>query len=280
MATPSIKNLKYLLALKQHLHFSKAANTCFVSQSTLSAGISKLEQDLNIKLVARTNKSVLFTAVGEEVVKYAQKVIFSMQDLVAIANANFLESTIKIGVIPTISAYLLPKFVAKIKKKYPKLKLIIIEDTSQNLLLKVKQLKLDFAIFAFPFEQHKNIVQAPIFQDDLYLVKHQNTQNDDLLLLEQGHCLRGHILDNININKSKISKYACSSLETLTTMIDMEIGMSFLPKIAIDSGILDKYPTLVIDKNYKKLAREIGIIYRKNNPNQADILALSLLLSA
>lgn len=78
-----------------------------------------------------------------------------MQDLVAIANLNFFESTITIGVIPTISAYLLPKFVSKIKEKYPKLKIIVIEDTSQNLLLKVEQLKLDFAIFAFPFEEKK-----------------------------------------------------------------------------------------------------------------------------
>ncbi len=101
---------------------------------------------------------MLFTPLGEKVVKYAEKVLFSMQDLVAIANQNFLESIIKIGVIPTISAYLLPKFIAKVKEKYPKLKLVIIEDTSPNLLLKIEQLKLDFAIFAFPFAEKENIV--------------------------------------------------------------------------------------------------------------------------
>ncbi|WP_225879749.1 LysR family transcriptional regulator [Abyssogena phaseoliformis symbiont] len=106
--TPLLKNLKYLLALKQYLYFSKAAKTCFVSQSTLSAGINKLEQDLNVKLVERTNKSVLFTLLGEKVAKYGEKVIFSMQDLVVIANLSFFESTI------TISAYLLPNFVARI----------------------------------------------------------------------------------------------------------------------------------------------------------------------
>ncbi|MDC9715521.1 MAG: LysR family transcriptional regulator [Gammaproteobacteria bacterium] len=278
MTTPSIKNLNYLLALRQHLHFSKAAKACFVSQSTLSAGINKLEQDLNIKLVERTNKSVVFTPLGEKVVKYGEKVIFSMQDLVAVTNLDFFESTITVGVIPTISAYLLPKFVAKIKQKHPKLKLIIIEDTSQNLLLKVEQLKLDFAIFAFPFEEKTNIIQTPIFKDDLVLVKHKNTQNNDLLLLEQGHCLRSHILDNSRIDKTKVSQYACTSLETLVTMIDMEIGVSFLPKIAINSGILDKYPMLIIDKNQANLSRHIGIIHRKNNPNQDNILALSLLI--
>ena len=276
--TPSIKNLKYLLALKQHLHFSKAAKACFVSQSTLSAGINKLEQDLNVKLVERTNKSVLFTPLGEKIAKYSETVIFSMQDLVTISNTNFFESTITAGVIPTISAYLLPNFVSKVKEKYPKLKLVIIEDTSQNLLLKVEQLKLDFAIFAFPFEERTNIVQKTVFQDDLVLVKHKNTQNNELLLLEQGHCLREHILDNID--KTKLSQYACASLETLVTMINMEIGVSFVPKIAIDSGILDKYLALSIDKNQPKLSRHVGIIYRKNNPNQENILALSLFLQS
>lgn len=278
MITPSIKNLKYLLALKQHLHFSKAAKACFVSQSTLSAGINKLEQDLGVKLVERTNKSVLFTPLGEKIVKCSEAVIFSMQDLLAISNTNFFESTITVGVIPTISAYLLPNFVTKVKEKYPKFKLVIIEDTSQNLLLKTEQLKLDFAIFAFPFEEKVNIIQKTVFEDALVLVTHKNRQNNDLLLLTQGHCLRDHILDNSAIDKIKLSQYACASLETLVTMINMEIGISFLPKIAINNGILDKYPALVINKNQPKLSRHIGIIYRKNNPNQDNILALSLLL--
>lgn len=97
----------------------------------------------------------------------------------------------------------------------------------------------------------KNIIQVTIFKDDLVLVKHKNTQNNDLLLLEQGHCLRSYILDNSNIDKTKVSQYACASLETLVTMVNMEIGVSFLPKIAIDSGILDKYPALVVDKKQK-----------------------------
>ncbi|SFV68495.1 Hydrogen peroxide-inducible genes activator [hydrothermal vent metagenome] len=274
--TPSIKNLKYLLALKQHLHFSKAAKACFVSQSTLSAGINKLEQDLNVRLVERNNKSVLFTPLGEKIVKHSEMVIYSIQDLVATSNTNFLESTITIGIIPTISSYLLPNFVSKVKEKYPKLKFVIIEDTSQNLLLKIEQLKLDFAIFAFPFEKRTNVVQKTFFQDDLILVKHKNTQSNELLLLEQGHCLRDHILGNID--KTKLSQYTCTNLETLVVMINMGIGVSFLPKIAINNGILDKYPELIIDKKQPKLSRNIGIIYRKNNPNQKNILELGLFL--
>lgn len=98
-----------------------------------------------------------------------------------------------------------PIYCQTLSLESPKLKLIIIEDTSQNLLLKVEQLKLDFAIFAFPFEEEINIIQTPILKDDLVLVKHKNTQNNELLLLEQGHCLRSHILDNSHIDKTKVS---------------------------------------------------------------------------
>ncbi|AYQ57491.1 Hydrogen peroxide-inducible genes activator [Bathymodiolus thermophilus thioautotrophic gill symbiont] len=278
--TPSLKNLKYLLALKQHLHFSKAAKACFVSQSTLSSGINKLEENLNAKLVERTNKSVLFTPLGEKVAKKAQEVIFSMQDLVKISQLDFFNSSIKIGVIPTISAYLLPDFLSKLKQKYPKLRLVVTEDTSQNLIEKIEKMQLDFAIFAFPFEESKIVIQQTVFTDELVLVKHKHHQHKSiadgsLLLLEQGHCLRKHILNNAQIHKKHISEFSFSSLETLVAMIDMRCGVSFLPKMAIDNGILDKYPNLIIDKNQKKLSRGIGIIYRKNNPWQKNIIILS-----
>ncbi len=281
--TPSIKNLKYLLALKQHLHFSKAAEACFVSQSTLSTGINKLEESLDAKLVERTNKSVLFTRLGREIAKKAEDVIFTMQDLVKITQSDFFNSSIKIGVIPTISAYLLPNFLFKLKQKYPKLSPIIIEGTSENIMERVEKMQLDFAIFAFPFEESEMIVRQSIFTDELLLVKYKgyqykNTDDSSLLLLEQGHCLRKHILSNIQIHKNHISEFSFLNLETLVAMIDMEFGVSFLPKMAIDNGILGKYPNLIVDKNQKRIFRSIGIIYHKNNPNQDNILTLSSFL--
>lgn len=275
----STKNLQYLLAISQYLHFSNAAKACFVSQSTLSAGIKNLEENLNVKLVERNNKSVLLTPIGQEVAKQAEVIILAMQDLTKITDADFFNSTIKIGVIPTIAPYLLTYFIQSVKRKYPKLEIIINEDTSENLLPKVAQMQLDFAIFAFPFEESENINQKLVFQDDLYLVKHKNwrknTNKGNLLLLEQGHCLREHILDNPNIHKNQISEYSCANLETLTLMINLKIGVGYLPKIAINNGILKKYPNLIIAKNQLNLARNIGIVYRKKHPHQDCIVELS-----
>lgn len=275
----STKNLQYLLAINKYLHFSNAAKSCFVSQSTLSAGIKNLEESLNVKLVERNNKPVLLTPIGQQVVKQAQVILLAMQDLTKITHTNFFDSKIKIGVIPTIAPYLLTKFISTIKQKHPNLEIIIHEDTSENLQPKVAQMKLDFAIFAFPFEELENINQYRVFQDNLYLVKHKKWQKGinkrGLLLLEQGHCLRTHILDNANVDKSQISEYSCSNLATLAMMINMEIGVGYLPKIAIDNGILDNYPNLIFDKKQLNLSRDIGIIYRKKHPNRDCIVALS-----
>ena len=131
---PSIKNLQYLIALRETLHFSKASEKCFVSQSTLSAGIAKLEQILQTTLVERNNKKVVFTSIGEKIVLQAMLVISNTKELTDMAKTDFLESEIVVGTIPTISAYILPNFLRNIEKIFPKLKISFAEDTSDNLL--------------------------------------------------------------------------------------------------------------------------------------------------
>ena len=120
--TPTLKNLQYLIALKKTNHFSKAASECFVSPSTFSAGISKLEQDLEILLVERDNKNVAFTTIGKRIVNQAMSVMTEMTTLVETAKLDFFESEVTIGVIPTISTYILPNFLSNLDKHYPKLK--------------------------------------------------------------------------------------------------------------------------------------------------------------
>lgn len=178
--TPSIRNLKYLLALKEHMHFGDAAKACFVSQPSLSVGIQNLEEDLAVKLVERNNRSVHFTPVGLRVVEQAQQVLFSMQNLLKTANTHFFQSNITIGIIPTIAAYLLADFMAIVEQQYPKLSISIVEDTSQNLLMKVERFEIDFAIFAFPFAQSEHIAQHVIFKNKLHLVKHKNWAKDEI----------------------------------------------------------------------------------------------------
>jgi len=281
--TPTLKNLKYLIALKKTNHFSKAASECFVSPSTFSAGISKLEQDLQVLLVERDNKHVLFTPIGKRIVNQAISAIAEINILVETAKLDFFESEITIGVIPTISTYILPNFLSNLDKHYPKLKASFQEDTSDNLLKQLENAKIDFAIFAFPYDLPEFIEDCQVFRDSIYFIQHKNRdkqaiENGSLLMLEQGHCLRSHILQNNDISNRHISNFSCTSISTLIAMVDMDIGVSFLPKMAIDYGTLDNYPNIAIDTDSSKSKRDIGVIYRKNNPQKKNIKKLAQLL--
>ena len=281
--TPTLKNLQYLIALKKTNHFSKAASECFVSPSTFSAGISKLEQDLEILLVERDNKNVTFTPIGNRIVNQAMSVMTEMTTLVETAKLDFFESEVTIGVIPTISTYILPNFLSNLEKSHPKLKASFREDTSDNLLKQLEKATIDFAIFAFPYELPDYIEDFQVFRDSIYFIKHKNRnkkiiEDGSLLMLEQGHCLRSHILQSNEISNKHISNFSCTSISTLVAMVDMNIGVSFLPKMAIDYGTLDNYPNITLDKNSIKANRDIGVIYRKNNPQNENIQKLAQLL--
>ena len=281
--TPTLKNLQYLIALKKTNHFSKAASECFVSPSTFSAGISKLEQDLEILLVERDNKNVAFTPIGKRIVNQAMSVMTEMTTLVETAKLDFFESEVTIGVIPTISTYILPNFLSNLEKSHPKLKASFREDTSDNLLKQLEKATIDFAIFAFPYELPDYIEDFQVFRDSIYFIKHKNRnkkiiEDGSLLMLEQGHCLRSHILQSNDISNRHISNFSCTSISTLVAMVDMNIGVSFLPKMAIDYGTLDNYPNITLDKNSIKANRDIGVIYRKNNPQNENIKKLAQLL--
>ena len=281
--TPTLKNLQYLIALKKTNHFSKAASECFVSPSTFSAGISKLEQDLEILLVERDNKNVAFTPIGKRIANQAMSVMTEMSALVETAKLDFFESEVTIGVIPTISTYILPNFLSNLEKSHPKIKASFREDTSDNLLKQLEKATIDFAIFAFPYELPDYIEDFQVFRDSIYFIKHKNRnkkiiEDGSLLMLEQGHCLRSHILQSNEISNKHISNFSCTSISTLVAMVDMNIGVSFLPKMAIDYGTLDNYPNITLDKNSIKANRDIGVIYRKNNPQNENIKKLAQLL--
>jgi LysR family hydrogen peroxide-inducible transcriptional activator len=280
---PSFKNLQYLVALKKTNHFSNAAKECYVSASTFSAGIAKLENELQVKLVERDNKNVRFTSAGNRIAKQAITVLSELNILVSSSKLDFFESEITIGIIPTISTYILPNFLSNLSGQYPKLKVSFREDTSENLLKQLDSASIDFAIFAFPYELPNYIESFQVFSDPIYLIQHKNRnsknyENESVLMLEQGHCLRSHILQNNEILNQHISNFSCTSISTLVAMVDSNIGVSFLPKMAIDFGILTHYPNINLEKGSTKAKREIGVIYRKNNQQEENIKKLAKLL--
>ena len=280
---PSFKNLQYLVALKKTNHFSNAAKECYVSASTFSAGIAKLENELQVKLVERDNKNVRFTSAGNRIAKQAISVLSELNVLVSSSKLDFFESEITIGIIPTISTYILPNFLSNLSGQYPKLKVSFREDTSENLLKQLDSASIDFAIFAFPYELPNYIESFQVISDPIYLIQHKNRnskkyENESVLMLEQGHCLRSHILQNNEILNQHISNFSCTSISTLVAMVDSNIGVSFLPKMAIDFGILTHYPNINLEKGSTKAKREIGVIYRKNNQQEENIKKLAKLL--
>ncbi len=281
--SPSLKNLQYLIELHKAQHFTKAAKASFVSPSTLSAGIVKLEQDLQVQLVERDNKHVSFTLVGEDIVKRAISIISEVNDLTESAKINFFESELSIGVIPTISTYLLPKFLSNIESIHPQLKVIFKEDTSNNLIKLLEQAKIDFAIFALPYEMPDFIESYKIFEDSICFIGHKDSYNSpirdkSLLLLEEGHCLRSHILQSNSISSNQVSEYSCSSISTLVAMVNMKVGVSFIPKMALEFGVLRQYDNIITDSRCDKVKRDIGVIYRKNSAHKENIQKLAKLL--
>lgn len=279
----TIKNLKYLLALHKTQHFGKAAGASFVSPSTFSTGISNLEKSLGVILIERDNKNVLFTPIGERIVQQARLAINEVGALIEIAHTDFFHSEITIGVIPTISTYLLPQFIANLNKHHPGLKVAFKEDTSERLIAQLEEAKIDMAIFAFPYDLPDFIDYVEVFKDPICFIRHQNRggkiiEDGSLLMLEQGHCLRSHILQNNRILNQHIANFSCTSIDTLLAMVNIDFGVSFLPKMALDFGVLEHYPNVVTDDNCNQAKRGVGVIFRKNNPHAENIQQLAQLL--
>ncbi len=269
---PTVKQLRYLVALAEHKHFGKAAQACFVSQSAFSIAIKELESLLSVRLIDRTKKSVTVTTVGQEVVAQARLCLNDVRDIVEIARRSVdpLSGTLKLGVIPTIAPFLLPKILPKLRAAFPKLDLYLKEDITDKLHLELLAGNLDLILVAIPYDL-KNVELLHLFDDHFLLACRTDTQlvdpenfsyncitRDSILLLEDGHCLRDHVLSACRIRDSeKISKFASTSIYTLLQMVDSDLGITFLPEMGESSAMLKgtrikTYP--LKDNSYRRIA--------------------------
>jgi len=286
---PTVKQLRYLVALEKHLHFGRAAETCFVTQSAFSVAIKDLETLLNVSLVDRTNRSVVFTSTGKLVAQQARLAIFDMEGIVDIAKSvqEPLSGVLKMGVIPTIAPFLLPKILPKIRKSFPKLELYLIEEQTKNIHQLMLEGELDVLLLALPFELI-NTETISIFNDPFKLAYKKGTtlinpdnfspnkhNNDSIMLLADGHCLRDHALSACSLGrKTNISKFSASGLYSLIQMVDSDLGVTFIPQMAIDSGLLKN--TKVQTKDLKdKSYREIGLAWRKSSVRKHEFKLLA-----
>ncbi|MGB5739184.1 MAG: LysR substrate-binding domain-containing protein, partial [Woeseia sp.] len=216
MKYPTIKQLRYFVALAEREHFGKAAADCFVSQSAFSAAIQELESTLDTQLVDRTNRQVTITAAGQEIEVQARLVLRDLDAIIEMAGERQepLTSDLRLGVIPTIAPFLLPKVLPKLRKAFPKLTLYLHEGQTQAIHEKLLDGELDLLLVALPYEL-RSVETLPLFDDRFYLAYRQGTDRvdpdnyrynrlhaDSILLLEDGHCLRDHALSACRIRDS------------------------------------------------------------------------------
>src|SRR5678815_4261816 len=240
---PTIKQLQYLVALREHGHFGKAADACFVTQSTLSAALRELETLLGVTLVERTRRVVRFTALGEKIADKAVRVIRETEELAELARAQGkpLHGELRLGVIPTIAPFLLPAMLPELRKQWPSLKLYLREETSQAACEALHRGQLDCVLLALPFACG-DVEAVPLFDDPLFVafpggeaplgstVDVAAIDENRLLLLEDGHCLKDHALSACN--RPDLRAHAAmmgTSLHTLVQMVDNGLGLTFIP---------------------------------------------------
>ena len=279
MRSPTIKQLRYFIALCEQQHFGRAAERCFVSQSAFSNAIRELESTLKTQLVDRTNRSVTITSNGQDVATQARLVIRDVESLVEIAQGNNapLCGELRLGVIPTIAPFVLPRLLPKIRKAFPLLQLLLIEDQTQRIYERLMDGELDALLLALPWPM-QGVDQQTLFRDEFCLAYRQGTEHvdpenyrfnrlnsDSVLLLEDGHCLRDHALAACKIrNTEKVRRFGASSLLTLIEMIDADLGISFLPEMARDSTLLRNTRVRLHPLNDKSY-RNIGMAWRKGS---------------
>ena len=283
MKYPTIKQLRYFVALCEEGHFGRAAARSFVSQSAFSTAIQDLESLLGTQLVDRTRRQVTITSVGQDVETQARLCLRDVESLVEIAGQRQLPLTgpLRLGVIPTIAPFLLPGLLPKLRRNFSRLKLYLVEDQTEDLHERLLDGDIDLMLLALPYELRSTETMS-LFRDRFCLAIRQGSalvdpdnyrfnrlQSDSILLLEDGHCLRDHALEACRIRDTeKVSRFAASSLLTLVEMIDADLGISYLPEMAKGSALLRNTRVRMhpmSDRNY----REIGLAWRKGS-DRAD----------
>lgn len=272
----NIRNLKYLVSLVEHQHFGKAAEACFVSQPALSMQIQKLEEVLGIKLLERTNKSVLFTEDGLVIAERARNILNQVEEVREFAKLakDPYSGKLKIGIFPTLAPYLLPLIIPTLSRKFPKLSFYLIEEQTALLTEKLKTGKLHAAFLALPITE-KNFTTTPLFDEEFLLavpgshslaklktVKQNDLNSKTLLLLEEGHCMREQALALCQkSNANETHNFRATSLETLRHMVAAGVGMTLMPKLACNTTKNISY----VPFNMPKPVRSICLAWRETS---------------
>lgn len=279
-ATPTLRQLRYLIELRETGHFGRAAAALGVGQSTLSAGIAELERLIGMQLVERTKRSVRFTDIGEAFVMKARSVVEATSALTdfAIASAMPLTGALRLGIIPTIAPFLLPRALGVLRVAYPQLELHVREMTSERACADLHRGALDAVVLALPYDCGK-VDHVEIMQDPLLVATPQQGASPSfdprtLLLLEDGHCLNDHGLVGCGLPRARTAAMVATSLHTLVELVAAGLGTTFLPKMAIDAGLIEgrRIDTMPLPS---RAERQVVLAWRVGNSRGNDMRALA-----
>ena len=246
----NLRDLKYLVAVAEHRHFGRAAEACHVSQPTLSTQIRKLEEFLGVTLIERNNRQVLLTPLGERIIAQAQRVLHDADELVKLAQQarDPYGGQFRLGIIPTVAPYLLPRILPLVRAQFPELEIQLVEAQTAVISRELRAGRLDAIILALPVEDD-GVVAVPLYAEPFYVavspdhafaaraaVPAVELEDAEVLLLEDGHCLRDQALDVCKSSGAvENTNFSATSIETLRHMVSANVGITLMPELAIDA---------------------------------------------
>ena len=289
----NLRDLRYLVALAEHKHFGRAAEASFVSQPTLSTQIKKLEDELGVALVERTPRKVLLTEVGREIAQRARDVLNEVEQIRAIARRTLdpESGTVRLGIFPTLGPYLLPHVVPKIRERFPRLELLLVEEKTEVVLRMLREGRLDAGVLALPI--HDDQLHAEfLFEEPFVLAVPENHElskrkalklddlsDQSLLLLEDGHCLRDQALEVCHLaGASEKTGFRATSLETLRQMVAANVGITLLPTLAVQPPVAHSENVRLLPFRGDAPSRRIAMIWRKSSAMSAFLKKLAATL--
>lgn len=285
MHLPTLRQLEFLCAVADEGSFSRAADVCHVTQPTLSSAIKEVEGLLGVQLIEREARGASLTPAGETAVERARLILSDAADMVAAARqaGQPLHGPFRLGAIPTVAPYLLPKTIHKLRQAYPDVKLYLREDQTERLLDDLRARRLDAALIALPWDA-PGIETEALGEDEFLLVtpaahpllavpelETDDLALEDVLLLDDGHCLRDHAVSACQLpNARKSADVTATSLSTLVQMVAGGLGVSLLPRIAADAGVTAGTDAALRAFSKRLVGREIGIAWRAGSPRAAE----------
>lgn len=286
----NLRDLKYLVALADHRHFGRAAAASFVSQPTLSTQIRKLEDELGVSLVERAPRRVMLTPVGREIADRARRIIADVDQMSELARRSRdpEAGSVRLGLFPTLGPYLLPHVLPAIRARFPRLELLLVEEKTDQILTRLRDGRLDAGLLALPL--HDDQLHAePLFDEPFVLavprthpvasrtaLRTADLENLDLLLLEEGHCLRDQALDVCHLaGAGERDGFRATSLETLRQMVAAGVGVTLLPTLAVQPPVPPSPDIALLPFEGDPPHRRIAMVWRKSSATGAFLMQLA-----